>query len=186
MTYPLPEKTPFSYKTNPRAFNSPRVSTPTGRRHGALDFYAKHGTPILCIRSGVVTLGPYNFVKYDSLAPYVLAIEVQCGAYEKYPNLTMRYGEAVFLPNIVVGYRVTEGEHIGWIVRMKGLMPPGNAMLHLEMYSGSQKGSLTQRLFPYYRRSDLFDPTELADNFILAPTKTYRPIPDDISNKYLI
>lgn len=163
-TFPLPRAVTHSYLPQPpnsRHFDSPRANPP-GRRHGAVDLYCPHGTPVLACETGVCTVEglpnhpcPYAFVRYDQSAPHVLALEVKCDS-----GLVIRYGECLFLPHVKRGYRVHEGEQIGWTVRMKGLTPPGDCMLHFELYQGTLEGPLSQpSALPYCRRADLLNPT---------------------------
>lgn len=164
--YPLPEKSKFSYRENPRAFRSPRNSQP-GRLHGGIDLYAPHGTKVFACEAGAVIFpGPYKFVNYSNQADgWVYAVEIRAN-----DGRILRYCEMEFLPAIKPGYQVAEGECIGSLKAMKGLSAPGNCMLHFEMYSGKQAGPLTVRQFPggatnlpFMRRADLLDPSDYMD-----------------------
>ena len=188
--YPLPITATHSILTPPRNYNSPRTDPARpGRRHGACDLYAPHGTPVLACEAGTVTVEglpgsanavPYAFVRYAPTAPWVYALEVKCDT-----GKVIRYGECVFLPHLKYGYKVSEGEQIGWVVKMAGLQAPGNCMLHFELYTGTGKGPLNQPIPPYYRRADLIDPsTYLTSAQLPAPSTAYVKLPPQISLTY--
>jgi murein DD-endopeptidase MepM/ murein hydrolase activator NlpD len=160
-TYPLPQYTRFSYREPPRAFRSPRGSE-QGRLHAGIDLYAPAGTPVCACEAGIVRLGPYPFVRYDPAAPYVDAIEIRTG-----DGRIMRYAEMRFYPGWRPGIRVAEGQLLGHLEAMPGLTPPGDCMLHFELYRGTAEGPLTQGQLPFRRRADLVDPTDYMDSCTL-------------------
>jgi len=60
---------------------------------------------------------------------------------------------------------IKAGDRIGQIGWLKGL---NISMVHFEMYSGTRKGSLTDRSSAgFQRRSDLLDPTPYLDQALL-------------------
>ncbi len=137
---------PFqSYLTDGRSFGASRSN---GRRHAGVDLIQSQGEPVKAIQNGVVIKDPYAF--YNG----TWAVEI------RFENGSVgRFGEVQnnFPSNIRMGQKVQAGQLIGYVG--KALSRP---MLHFEMYSGSSSGNLTNRgSFPYMRRSDLANPTEI-------------------------
>lgn len=191
-TYPLPVPATHPIDTWPRSFDAPRNDpAKPGRRHGACDLYTPHGTPVLACEDGIVTVegssltapAPYAFVRYRSTAPWVYALETRLN-----DGKIIRYAECYFMPYIKQGYKVSEGEQIGWVVKMAGLTAPGNAMLHFELYSGTEKGPLTQNTSdraPYYRRRDILNPDHyLSLCSLVSPAMPGVPLPSQIDALY--
>lgn len=145
--FPLKTRSPYFYKTGMRAFGSNRSH---GRKHAGCDLYAPIGTPVYAMDDGEIINGPYAFY----LGTYALEI--------KHTHFIARYGEIKSAAkNLTKGSKVKKGQLIGYVGELKGL---NMSMLHLELYSGTQKGPLTIRdSKPYQRRSDLINPTEILD-----------------------
>jgi murein DD-endopeptidase MepM/ murein hydrolase activator NlpD len=160
-TYPFAERTRFSYRQDPRAFRSPRNSEP-GRLHGAIDLYAADLTMVYACEAGRIVRDPYPFVRYSLTAPYVDAIEIETA-----DGRIMRYCEMKFRAALKAGVQVSEGELLGNLRAMPGLRPPGDCMLHFELYAGTAKGPLTGGSLPFRRRADLVDPTGYMDSCVL-------------------
>jgi hypothetical protein len=108
------------------------------------------------MEAGTVTRGCYAF--YDVV--YALEVTGSDGS-------IWRYGEiASAAPGIRLGSVVVEGQVIAHVGKMQAIT---QAMLHLERYSGTATGQLTDRNSPgFERRADLVDPTALLDAADLA------------------
>jgi murein DD-endopeptidase MepM/ murein hydrolase activator NlpD len=146
--FPLRSRPKESYKERPRSFGSSRAKGT--RKHAGCDLYASPGAPVLAIEDGKVVRGKYLF--YD----VVYAIEVQ------HPSGIVRYGEiSDVAEGIHEGVEVKAGQVLGYVGKMKTV---AQSMLHIEMYSGTEQGPLTdKRNAPYMRRKDLVDPTPTLD-----------------------
>lgn len=146
--FPLDKRPVQSYKTGMRRFGTSRSKGK--RRHAGCDLYAAVGTPVYAMADGIVEFPKREFY-YDT---YDIAI--QHGEY------LVRYGELGTVSSILKkGASVKKGQQIGTVGYLK---PINMSMLHLEMYTGKQKGLLTNRSNPpYMRRSDLIDPTPILD-----------------------
>ena len=147
LSFPLRVQPLADYHTHPRNFGANRSG---GRQHAACDLYAEVGTEILAMADGTVLRGPYPFY----LGTH--ALEVDHG------DFVARYGEISHAAEgLGPGSPVTRGQVIAYVGKLEGL---ANAMLHLEMYQGTEVGPLTQRDHaPYQRRADLMDPTPYLD-----------------------
>jgi murein DD-endopeptidase MepM/ murein hydrolase activator NlpD len=146
MRFPLPSVPTSSYR-GANGFGANRDRVRQGLRHGAVDLFARAGTPVLAIDEGTVTRGPYPF--YSG----TYALEVQ------HPQFLARYGEIAARAEVEVGGFVQAGQVIAYVGNQ-----PGYDMLHLEMYSGEEEGDLTQMgNTPFDRRKDLIDPTPYVD-----------------------
>lgn len=126
------------------------ASRANGRVHAAIDFIAPGGTPVYAMTDGKV-------IRTSVFFQNTSAVEVQ-----NTDGTIARYCEIA--PLVSVGTMVHRGDVIGKIMTNYA----GTAMLHLEMYMGTARGSLSQNntgnymYVPagnYQRRSDLVDPT---------------------------
>jgi hypothetical protein len=157
--FPLRKKPAKPYTTDGRGYGAPR---PGGRKHAACDLLAPKGTEILAMADGEVIRGPTYFYS----GTYALEVEHDNG-------MVVRYGEiSQLVPSgIKVGTSVSRGQVIAYV----GQLQSGSSMLHLEMYKGTEEGSLTQ---PgnngYDRRSDVTDP---------APYLDTAPLLDDLKEE---
>jgi hypothetical protein len=72
------------------------------------------------------------------------------------PDFVVRYGEIRIDPKIRTGKDVKRGDVIGKVARQRGA-----AMLHIEMYKGTESGALTDpnSTDAKKRRADVTDPT---------------------------
>lgn len=145
MRFPLAYIPSSSYRGG-RGFGASREKVRKGLRHGAVDLMAPPGTPVLAMDTGVVTRGPYPFFR----GTYALEVE--------HPTFIARYCEIARTAEVGVGSQVEAGQVIAYVGNQ-----PGHDMLHLEMYSGTSQGDLTQMGRPYDRRADLIDPTPHLD-----------------------
>jgi hypothetical protein len=148
------------------------------RLHAGCDLFAPIGSPIYAMADGVISVAPYYF--YDG----TYAIEIN------HNNKIFRYGEMLpnatinphlkFLPELKAGLKVNKGDVIGYVGKLVNYQ---HTMLHMEMYSGSSKGPLTDRSAPnlYRRRRDITDPTN-----ILEGAKSYIPKKHDKLDNQLI
>ena len=146
--FPLDFRPPESYREGMRRFGANRKH---GRKHGGCDLYAPVGTPIYALDDGEVIQDAYAFYLGTQ------ALEI------RHADCIARYGEIrEAASGLKQGSSVRRGQCIGYVGELQGL---NMSMLHLELYSGSETGPLTQRgNSPYKRRSDLIDPTEILDN----------------------
>lgn len=112
-----------------------------GRKHAACDLFRPAYERIDSVSDGTLLRGPYEFFSGT------FAIEVKSTT-----GKVLRYGETSSKrPNRTI----KKGDFISTI----GKNYAGTAMLHFEMYSGAKTGSLSSNQKPYYRRSDLMNPT---------------------------
>ena len=154
--WPVPDWiSTYSYKQNPRNFGSKRAG---GRVHAGCDLYAPLGAPVLAIADGRV-LESRDFY----LGTFQVTIDH--GALG-----VVRYGEVS--PDDIprTGAVVEAGQQIGKIGHLgRGLQP----MLHIDQFSGTATGSVTNSNNPpYSRRSDLQDCTKLLDSLLCLRDKT--------------
>jgi|GEM_PF-6548965 len=160
MIFPVPFKPDYDWRGG-RGFGADRsavaalLKIPGGKlRHGACDLIVPNGTPVLAMEDGIVIRSGYAFF----LGTW--AIEVQ------HSQFIARYCEITSNVNVRVGQRVVEGQVIATVGNQ-----PGADMLHLELFSGHATGNLSTdknnpRNAPYYRRSDLMDPTPVLDGLV--------------------
>ena len=135
------------FKADGRSFGSYR----SGRKHAASDLLNAVGTPIVAISDGEI-LDFYEF------ACTTHAVVVDHGQF------IARYGEIHALaPGIKIGHRVTKRQKIATVGRLE--CTP-DSMLHLELYKGTVKGELSKPGNEFFRRGDLFDPTDCVSQWI--------------------
>ena len=147
--FPLRQRPTASYRSGSRQYGADRGG---GRFHAGCDLHADAGTEVLAMQDGVVLQDAYRFYK-DTMA-----LEIDHG------NFIARYGEISAAPSIRKGMRVKRGQVIGYVGTLER-----QSMLHLELYSGTEEGSLTVReTGPYQRRADLVDPTQYLDNAVMV------------------
>lgn len=147
MVFPMHQRPAADYHVAPRRFGANRAG---GRKHAGCDLYAPAGTEILAMADGQVVRGPYYFYE----GTYALEVRHDDGK-------VVRYGEIkeAVPSGVEVGARVSRGQ----VIAAVGLLNSGSSMLHLEMYGGTQTGSLTQAGNDFKRRADLIDPTRFLD-----------------------
>jgi murein DD-endopeptidase MepM/ murein hydrolase activator NlpD len=144
--------------------------------HPACDLKVPAGTEIYAVADGVIIQGPYKFAEYAFNEPkchsVTYAVEVKhekAGFIARYCEIDLQL--AIFLD---VGSEVKEGQFLACVGMQCGREGPGSgSMLHFEMYKNYRNlGGLTDKnnttyLYvpnaPYYRRSDLLDPTRYLD-----------------------
>lgn len=148
--FPLKERPKDSYHVAPRSFGSRRSNK---RKHAGCDLYAPAGTEIMAMKDGIV-INIYEFYLGTK------AIEVL------HDDKLVRYGEIHDVKaDIKIGSRVKAGQVIAEVGTLKFKSGTTMSMLHLEVYSNTEEGSLTVREnLPYKRRADLLDPTSILDN----------------------
>jgi murein DD-endopeptidase MepM/ murein hydrolase activator NlpD len=130
--------------------------------HGACDLVASPGTPVLAVDDGHVMYEPQKFYpKEGPQITYEFAIRHKSGFVARYCEI-----DSVVLAH--PGEQVKKGQVIAYIGDQPGTnrnaRHDGFDMLHFEMYSGKASGNLSTsskdaKNGPYYRRSDLIDPT---------------------------
>lgn len=147
-TFPLRQRPDYPYHTGGRRFGANRNSG--SRRHAGCDLVVPRGMEILAMADGRIVREPYHFYS----GSYALEIEHSNGK-------VVRYGEIMKIvpAGIRVGARVSQGE----VIARVGQLQSGSSMLHLELYSGTDMGRLTQAGNKYKRRNDLTDPTSYLD-----------------------
>lgn len=143
-TFPFSSAALASYLEPPRSFASCRDGC--ARRHAGADLYGEVGRPIYAVADGTV-LDFYAFY----LGTYALVVD--------HGDFIVRYGEITSRlgPGVSIGKRILRGQRIAEVGNLDGL---DINMLHFERYSGRARGSLTGSLAPFYRRSDLVNPTD--------------------------
>jgi len=166
--FPLHHRPVPSYHDGGKKFGANRSNGT--RKHAGCDLIAPRGTEILAMDSGKVIRGPYHFYS----GTYALEIRHSNGK-------VVRYGEIMKIvpAGISAGARVSRGQVIASIGQLKS----GNAMLHLEIYSGTESGKLTQAGNKYKRRSDLIDPTPYLDAALLHSILDKAPAPKPADKK---
>jgi hypothetical protein len=166
--FPLRQRPVSSYHDGGRKFGA-RRSNGT-RKHAGCDLIAPRGTEVLAMDSGKVIRGPYHFYS----GAYALEIRHSNGK-------VVRYGEIMKIvpAGISAGARVSRGQVIASVGQLKS----GNAMLHLEIYSGSASGKLTQAGNKFKRRADLIDPTPYLDAALLHSILDKAPAPKPADKK---
>lgn len=116
------------------------------RLHAGIDLLSKDKEPVLAIWDGIVIEEPSLFFAKT----YQIVID--------HGFLLARYCEIKPLSFIKKGINVKAGEKIGEITKSS----INTTMLHLEIYTNKEKGSLTQKdNKPFLRRNDLINPTFL-------------------------
>jgi murein DD-endopeptidase MepM/ murein hydrolase activator NlpD len=122
---------------------------------------AAPGTPVLAVEDGHVLYEPQPFFGDKVQMTYEFAIRHASGFVARYCEI-----DSVVLAH--TGDEVKAGQVIAYIGDQPGsnrsAKHDGFDMLHFEMYSGKASGSLSTssanaKNGPYYRRSDLIDPT---------------------------
>lgn len=144
MIFPLPRRPQYDYGIGARRFGARRSG---GKRlHAGCDLIVPLGTNVVAVMDGKITLGPYHFYR----GTYALEIRHSNGMVVRYSEVKPQVA-----PGIARGVEVKQGQVLGYVGKMFN-----TSMLHIEMYSGSGTGQLTQRGNPpYFRRADLLDPT---------------------------
>ncbi|WP_271783486.1 M23 family metallopeptidase [Aquimarina algiphila] len=161
------------------------------RLHAARDLYYDVKEPIYAIADGVVKR--VAFFYYDT---WVIEIEHEYEAKfakTKGHKIMVRYGEVKKGSAILVkvGDKVTRGQKIAEIGLLVPYVhqpyPDKRGMLHIEMYTGEESGSLSNSSvkyndmtyatsknysgYPFKRRKDLFDPLPLLDEMLETAKK---------------
>jgi murein DD-endopeptidase MepM/ murein hydrolase activator NlpD len=148
-TFPLAVRPKQDYHKPPLCFGCKRDA---GKRfHAGVDLYAPVETTVYSVMAGEVIRGLYLF--YQG----VYAIDVRLS-----DGRVVRYGEIGGVASgIGMGSVVHEGQPIASVGHILGL---NISMIHFELYRGNVEGRLTVNdAPPFYRRTDLIDPTEFLD-----------------------
>jgi murein DD-endopeptidase MepM/ murein hydrolase activator NlpD len=147
MKFPLPFVPDTSYKGG-NGFGGNRDKVRKGLRHAANDLDAPAKTPVLAMDDGVVLSTPGHVF---FLGTYDLVV--------KHPQFIARYCEIDKVVEVKAGDLVSAGQIIAYVGDQ-----PGPDMLHLEFYTGSLPGDLTQMGNPPFdRRRDVFDGAKFLD-----------------------
>jgi murein DD-endopeptidase MepM/ murein hydrolase activator NlpD len=121
-----------------------------GRLHAACDLIAPEGTPIYAIADGFVSRVVTQFYH----GTYAMEITHERGIIARYCEIKKEVASGV-----VKGARVKQGQVIAYVGKMHT-----DSMLHLELYAGTETGSLSRpNSPPFNRRPDLIDPTSYLD-----------------------
>jgi murein DD-endopeptidase MepM/ murein hydrolase activator NlpD len=163
MMFPIPFVPKGGYRGS-RGFDADRskVAKQLGLpslRHTACDLMAAPRTPIMAVEDGVMMYEPQLFYPLTGpLLTYEVAVRHISGFIARYCEI-----DSVVLAR--PGETVKEGQVIAYVGDQ-----PGDDMLHFEMFSGKASGSLSTNPkdpsnAPYYRRSDLIDPTPYLDRW---------------------
>lgn len=147
--FPLKKHPKYSYKKGARYYGARRSEGK--RKHAGCDLLAPVGAEVYAVADGVIkAYRPF----YSGTWQVVVAHK---------GGFVVRYGEVGpnnLAPGLKVGSKVSTGQVIAYVGRLNS----GSHMLHFELYSGSESGSLTvRRNKPYQRRADLVDPTDYLD-----------------------
>ncbi len=143
-TFPLSVRPSQSYVGESiNAFGAPR----TNRKNAGVSLVAESGTEVRSIYdNGKVVKGPYPFYA----GTYGVEIQYADGS-------VVRYGGLSHGSQLKVGDQVNKGSVVGNLASRK---TDNVSSLHLELYSGRAKGSLTKiGENEFGRRGDLLDPT---------------------------
>lgn len=157
--YPFPRLSEHDPETGARFFGANRSGN---RKHAGIDLKFPVGTPIRAMADGKILLPTTPFYEGTNY------LVVDHGIF------IARYGE---ISHVAPGFdRIGATVKRGQIIAFVGRLNSGNSMLHLELYSGSETGDLTQRgKPPFQRRGDLLSPME----FIKSATLNDEPGQDD-------
>jgi len=150
----------FHKGSGKRWFGAPRDGGE--RQHAGCDLIASAGTPVYAVAGGTVLRKVYFYS-----GTYELQID--------HIFFTVRYGEIAkeLAEGVEEGKWVSEGQQIATIGRNNS----GTAMLHFEMYKGTQTGYLTQTWNKKYefvegakfkRRADLLNPTPFLEEWAMT------------------
>jgi len=152
--FPVPIPPRDELDDSPLSFGSNRSNGT--RAHAGCDLYFPQGTWIYAITDGKVMQGPYSFYCQT------FALEIDHGSF------LARYGEIQANTLVKTGDQVKAGQKIAKVGHLVGITVPSD-MLHLELYNKSASGPLTVNDAskskkkadgtPFYRRTDLIDPT---------------------------
>ena len=121
------------------------------RLHAGIDLHSKEGTEVFAMESGKI----WQFSPEYYLGTQALAI--------KGKNYTIRYCEIE--TKLRAGKEVKEGDLIGTVKRCKGIP---SIMLHVELFTMINSNFPLTNLnnAPYFRRSDLINPTNLLEQLL--------------------
>jgi hypothetical protein len=130
-----------------------------GRKHAAVDLKFAPDTPIRAIDDGTVEVAPSPF--YEGTKAFAVDHGWCVARYGEIRKAAPGFGR--------VGASVKRGEIIAYV----GELDSGNSMLHLELYTGTGRGPLTDRSrLPFQRRGDLLDPMDFIRAAVLTdPTE---------------
>ena len=145
--FPLSSPPLASFTTGGRNFGAPRRYS---RSHAGIDLLEVAGQPVFAIADGKVI--DYHWF---TDAVYILVID--------HGKFVIGYGEVSHTASgVYVGQNVKAGQKIAYV----GYLYNGNSMLHLEKFSGKISGKISDPTPPFYRRSDLINPSRFISFFI--------------------
>jgi murein DD-endopeptidase MepM/ murein hydrolase activator NlpD len=143
--FPTKDEPTHEYTTEQRRFGANRGE----RLHAACDLYRPINEQVYAVADGTVIRAGKEFFQ----GTYALEVLHSGGFVVRYAEITKNPA-----PGIKLGAKVKMGQVIGYVGKVNsGCCKP---MLHFELYSGAQTGSLTTGRGKYHRRTDLLDPTK--------------------------
>ncbi len=157
--FPIPQMPTRDITTGARYFGAPRTKDGRYRKHAGVDLICKVGTPVFAVADGVVKTPIRHF--YRSTGEFAID---HGDFWVRYCEIAIKASKALGLDE--PGTEVKKGQLIGFIGIMKS-----SSMLHFEMYSGEESGTLalhahrkpyTKKLkdASFMRRRDLINPTD--------------------------
>lgn len=125
--------------------------------HTGVDFYCEEGTPVSCIRDGVI-IDIFQFTGEAVGSPWwndTYAVVVESD------DLVFVYGEV--MSTLWIGWRLKTGETLGWIRPVlkvdKGVTP--TSMLHLEVWEKAHYKKNCIWFLGHHKPEGLLDPLEV-------------------------
>ena len=149
--FPTMDKVTTSFTKGMMRFGGSRGGG--SRAHAAVDLYRYKNEPVYSVAPGVVIRDLYFFYQ----GTYALEVMHSGGFVVRYGEMTGQVSN-----NIAYGSQISMADRVGYIGKVNsGCCEP---MLHFELYSGKQRGPLTQNGagdngVVYNRRRDLLNPT---------------------------
>ena len=157
--FPLRIKPLGDFMTGGRNYGARRSGG--SRKHAGCDLLAKVDTPVYAIDDGtIIDVAPFY------LGTDAIVVLHKGGAQGLKEGYVVRYGETRangLAPGLKINSKVKRGQHIGYVGKLQGLK---FAMVHFELYEGTQKGNLSVASGHFRRRGDLMDPTPFLKEWI--------------------
>jgi len=155
--FPFTRPATHDFNTGARFFGAPRDNGK--RKHAGVDLKMPPDTPIRAMEDGVVAQAPRTF--FQSTQAFTIDHGIFLARYCEIRTTAPGVGS--------VGAKVKKGDVIAFV----GKLDSGNSMLHLELYTNTVSGELSNSTLPFRRRSDLLNPMD----FVRAATMTSVSVP---------